>query len=115
GLLILFKNIIPFLIILALGSIGSGLVLPCVNSLITGSVDKKRRGFVSSLYGSVCFVGVAIGPPIFARVMEWSRTGMFAFIAVYTLVIGLLISFFICIKRKYDNEKMKVLQRYTYI
>src|SRR5699024_3320338 len=61
------KILVPFLIVLALSSVGAGMILPCVNSLITGSVDKKRRGFVTSLYGSVRFIGVAIGPPIFAR------------------------------------------------
>src|SRR5699024_4572287 len=75
--LVLFKKLALFLAVLAVSSIGAGLILPCVNSLITGSVSKNRRGFVTSLYGSVRFIGVAIGPPIFARLMDWSRSGMF--------------------------------------
>src|SRR5699024_4700857 len=48
GTLIFFEKLIPFLGILAFSSVGAGLVLPCVNSLITGSVSKDQRGFVSS-------------------------------------------------------------------
>ena len=51
GFLALFEKLVPFLAILALSSVGAGLILPCVNSLITGSVGKERRGFVTSLYG----------------------------------------------------------------
>src|SRR5690625_1316048 len=81
GVLALVEKLVPFLAILALGSLGAGLILPCVNSLITGSVGKERRGFVTSLYGSVRFIGVAIGPPVFARLMDWSKNGMFLTIA----------------------------------
>src|SRR5690625_7710298 len=77
----IFEKLVPFLLILALSSVGAGLVMPCVNSLITGSVGKDRRGFVSSLYGSIRFLSVAIGLPVFARMMDWSRTAMFLSIA----------------------------------
>ncbi|HLQ97473.1 MAG TPA: MFS transporter, partial [Candidatus Dormibacteraeota bacterium] len=56
GLLVFFDKLFPFLAILSISSIGAGLTLPCVNSLITGSVGKERRGFVTSLYGSVRFI-----------------------------------------------------------
>src|SRR5699024_6759097 len=98
-----------------LSSVGAGLILPCVNSLITGSVGKKRRGFVISLYGSVRFIGVAIGPPVFARLMDWSRTGMFVSIAGLTLVIGLLVLMFIHVKGKDGEEKKNTVFRYNYI
>jgi len=115
GLLILIKKLVPFLIVLALSSIGAGLILPCINSLITGAVGKERRGFVSSLYGSIRFIGVAIGPPIFARLMDWSRSGMFISIAIFTFIVGLLVLLFIRVKGK-DGQKKKNNQfRYTYI
>ncbi|MFL6556182.1 MAG: MFS transporter, partial [Bacillus sp. (in: firmicutes)] len=75
--LVFFTKLIPFLAVLVVSSIGTGLVLPCINSFITGSVPSDRRGFVTSLYGSVRFLGVAIGPPIFTTLIGWSRTGMF--------------------------------------
>jgi len=75
--LVFFEKLIPFFAVLVISSIGTGLVLPCINSFITGAVPSDRRGFVTSLYGSVRFLGVAIGPPIFSTLMDWSRTKMF--------------------------------------
>lgn len=115
GLLSFIEKLVPFLIILALSSVGAGLILPCVNSLITGSVGKERRGFVTSLYGSVRFIGVAIGPPIFARLMDWSRSGMFLSIAILALVVGLLVLLLIRVKGKDGKENKKTTFRYKYI
>jgi ACDE family multidrug resistance protein len=114
GLLTLFEKIVPFLIVLGLSSIGTGLILPCINSLITGSVGKERRGFVTSLYGSVRFLGVAIGPPVFTRLMEWSRVGMFLSIAGLTLIIGLLALTMIHVGQQ-GGEKKKSTIRYKYV
>ncbi|MBB6453543.1 ACDE family multidrug resistance protein [Salirhabdus euzebyi] len=115
GLLVFFKSLVPFLLVLVISSVGTGLVLPCINSLITGSVGKERRGFVTSLYGSVRFLGVAIGPPVFTRLMDWSRTGMFISLAVFTLIVGLLALFLIHVKGKDGKGENKVAFRYNYI
>lgn len=115
GFLALFEKLVPFLAILALSSVGAGLILPCVNSLITGSVGKERRGFVTSLYGSVRFIGVAIGPPIFARLMDWSRTGMFLSIAILAFIVGLLVLLLIRVKGKDGKENKNTKFRYKYI
>ncbi|MFB3162620.1 MFS transporter [Neobacillus sp. 179-C4.2 HS] len=88
--LIFFKKLVPFFAVLSVSSIGTGLVLPCINSFITGSVPTDRRGFVTSLYGSVRFLGVAIGPPVFGSLMAWSRSGMFLVTAGLTLFCALL-------------------------
>lgn len=103
--LVFFKSLIPFISILAVSSIGTGLVLPCINSFITGSVSTEKRGFVTSLYGSVRFLGVAIGPPIYGWMMEWSRSGMFLSTASLTLVVGLLCMMLIRVKKKKTNEE----------
>lgn len=115
SLLILFEKLILFLAILALSSVGAGLVLPCVNSLITGAVGKEQRGFVSSLYGSVRFIGVAIGPPIFARLMDWSRSGMFLSIAILTFIVALLILLLLHVKGKDGKENKQTTYRYNYM
>ncbi|WP_409270286.1 MFS transporter [Neobacillus sp. SCS-31] len=116
ALLVFFEKLIPFLFVLVLSSIGTGLVLPCLNSLITGSVGKERRGFVTSLYGSVRFIGVAIGPPIFTRLMEWTRSGMFLTIAALTLIAGILALTLIHVPNKGDEkDKTKYSFRYNYI
>ncbi|MFX0560092.1 MFS transporter [Tepidibacillus infernus] len=88
--LIFFTKLIPFIAVLVISSVGTGMVLPCLNSFITGSVEKTRRGFVTSLYGSVRFLGVAFGPPVFGWLMEWSRTGMFLSTAGLTFIVAIL-------------------------
>nr|WP_230474346.1 MFS transporter [Calidifontibacillus erzurumensis] len=98
--LVFFDKLVTFIAILIFSSIGTGLVLPCVNSFITGSVETSRRGFVTSLYGSVRFLGVAIGPPIYGWLMEWSRTGMFLSTASLTFAVGLLCIFLIHVKQE---------------
>jgi ACDE family multidrug resistance protein len=45
--------------------IGAGLVLPCLNVMITSAIRMKERGIITSLYSSVRFFGVALGPPVF--------------------------------------------------
>ncbi|MFC4322768.1 MFS transporter [Litchfieldia salsa] len=105
--LIFFESLVPFIAILVISSVGTGLVLPCINSLITGSVDASKRGFVTSLYGSVRFLGVAVGPPIFGWLMAWSRTGMFLITASLTLVVGLLCMALIHVKKKKPSENTK--------
>ncbi|MFC3040456.1 MFS transporter [Virgibacillus xinjiangensis] len=115
GLLVYFDKIIPFLLVLAVSSVGAGLVLPCVNSIITGAVGKERRGFVTSLYGSVRFLGVALGPPVFTRLMEWSKTGMFLSIASLTFLVGLLVLLLLHVKGRDGKEKKNTPIRYKYI
>lgn len=98
--LVFFKKLVPFIAVLAISSIGTGLALPCINSFITGSVGKEKRGFVTSLYGSVRFLGVAAGPPIYGWLMDWSRTGMFLVTAGLTFVVTIFVVFFIRVKKK---------------
>lgn len=104
--LVFFKKMIPFIAILVISSIGTGLALPCINSFITGSVGKERRGFVTSLYGSVRFLGVAAGPPIYGWMMDWSRTGMFLVTAGLTAIVALLVMLLIRVKKNESEAKV---------
>lgn len=103
--LIFFKKLVPFFAVLAVSSIGTGLVLPCINSFITGSVPTDRRGFVTSLYGSVRFLGVAIGPPVFGSLMAWSRSGMFLVTAGLTLLSALICMILIHVAKPKSSEE----------
>lgn len=47
--------------------LGSGLVLPSLNNMVTGAVGREARGIVTSLYGTVRFFGAAFGPPAAGR------------------------------------------------
>lgn len=107
--LIFVKNLIPFFAVLVISSVGTGLALPCINSFITGSVSKDRRGFVTSLYGSVRFLGVAIGPPIYGTLMAWSRTGMFLVTGGLTFFTAVLCLIFIHVKKKNPAENQETL------
>jgi ACDE family multidrug resistance protein len=109
-----FTNLVPFIGILMISSLGTGLVLPCINTLITNAVSQARRGFVTSLYGSVRFFGVAIGPPIFGKLMEWSKIGMFLSVAGLTLLTGILAFFFIKINKE-DTEKQNSKQKVSHL
>lgn len=68
----------PMLIaLLTLSSVGTGLLLPCLNTLITGAVDRSHRGMITSLYSSLRFIGVAFGPPAFGWLAGISRGVLF--------------------------------------
>ena len=103
--LVFFNALFPFIAVLVVSSIGTGLVLPCLNSLITGSVGKARRGFVTSLYGSVRFLGVAAGPPLYGWLMGWSRTGMFLVTGGLTLLVGFLCFLLIHVMSQREKEQ----------
>lgn len=109
--LTMFKNLVPFFSILAVSSVGTGLVLPCINSFITGSVPTDRRGFVTSLYGSVRFLGVAIGPPVYSTLMEWSVSGMFFTTAGLTLLVAILSMVFIRVSKKEPTKRDTLFER----
>jgi ACDE family multidrug resistance protein len=64
---------------------------------------------VTALYGSVRFLGVAIGPPINSALMAWSRTGMFLVTAGLTLFAGLLCMMLIHIKKKDPSKESDTL------
>jgi ACDE family multidrug resistance protein len=84
-----FTNTYVLLGLLVLIGIGSGLVLPSLNTLITSAVGADERGIVTSLYGSVRFLGVAIGPPIFG-VLENQRLLLFLGASALAALSGVL-------------------------
>jgi ACDE family multidrug resistance protein len=82
------------LVILVLQGIGTGAVLPAVNTLVTSAVTRKERGVVTSLYGSVRFFGVALGPPAFSLAMG-HRFAVFWSAAALALAAGAVAWWFI--------------------
>jgi ACDE family multidrug resistance protein len=81
--------------ILVIGSLGTGMILPCLNSMIVGAVQKAERGMITSLYSGVRFIGVAVGPPIFTWLLGISRTVMFSSIAGLSFIFGVVAIFFL--------------------
>jgi ACDE family multidrug resistance protein len=85
-----FRNPYVLLFFLVISGIGTGLTLPCLNTLITSAVSKEERGIVTSFYGAVRFFGVAFGPPIFTWLIDVSRVFMFLTVSGLALLVGLL-------------------------
>jgi ACDE family multidrug resistance protein len=85
------KNLYVFIGLLTVSSIGTGLLLPCLNTMITGAVEKAERGMITSLYSSLRFFGVAIGPPLFGWLMEISHRVVFITVSSLSLIaLGLV-------------------------
>ncbi|WP_240941078.1 MFS transporter [Paenibacillus sp. HB172176] len=87
-----FALLISFITV---SSIGTGLVLPCLNTLITGSVDRTHRGMVTSLYNSLRFLGVAAGPPLFGWLADLSVTWLFIFLSALSAAVLITVAAFI--------------------
>lgn len=88
GLGLLTVSVQPVLIIVlaAVAAIGIGMLLPPLNTFITSATGIGERGLITCLYGTVRFLGVAVGPPLFGLVATFSR--MYMFIGA-TLISGL--------------------------
>lgn len=89
------ENIYLFIGLLTVSSIGTGLVLPCLNTMITGSVKKEQRGMITSIYSSLRFLGVAFGPPLFGWMMEISDRIVFITVSVLAVITLGLVFFLI--------------------
>lgn len=96
GLVNFFSQNIYILIgLLTASSIGTGLVLPCLNTMITGAVEKSERGMITSLYNSLRFLGVALGPPLFELLMDISTFAVFMTVSALSLLALLLVFFLV--------------------
>jgi ACDE family multidrug resistance protein len=80
--------------LLTLNGIGTGLLLPCLNTMITGTVKKAQRGMITSIYSSLRFLGVAFGPPLFSWMMDISDQLVFITVTCLAL-IALVLTFFL--------------------
>lgn len=76
--LAVFKN--PYYVYAAifLIGVGSGLALATLNILVTSAVRLPQRGMITSDYGAVRFLGVALGPPLFGLLMGRGNAVLFA-------------------------------------
>ncbi|MBO8128843.1 MAG: MFS transporter [Peptococcaceae bacterium] len=89
------RSTLFFFVTISVIGIGTGLVLPCLNTIITSVTDAEERGLVTSLYGSVRFFGVAAGPPIFSLLLGLNVYAMAWSAAVVTFITGISALFFI--------------------
>lgn len=83
-------HFIYLIIIFLVCGIGIGMALPCMDSLITESLDKNVRGAVTSIYSSMRFIGVAAGPPVIAVLMKQNIFWMVSLLTIFALGAGFL-------------------------
>lgn len=85
--------------------IGIGAGLPCLDALITQSIEKNVRGTITSFYSSMRYIGVAAGPPVMAYFMKNNLMIMFIILAVCCLIAAVMA--FVSIKPNKENEQEK--------
>jgi len=73
--------------------LGSGFVLPSLDTMVTSAASGQARGMVTSVYGAVRFFGVALGPPAFGWLMEHGRFVVFVPPAVLAAAAGIFVMF----------------------
>ncbi|MDR4886992.1 MFS transporter [Fredinandcohnia sp. QZ13] len=89
------ENLYVFLVALVFCGIGIGIALPSLDALITNGIEKDERGTITSIYSSARFIGVAVGPPVFAILMKLSHDILFFSVAGISALAAILVLFFI--------------------
>ncbi|MBX6350282.1 MAG: MFS transporter [Clostridia bacterium] len=72
-----YGRVVAFTAAIALLGFGNGLLLPAINTLITSATGRAQRGTVTALYGTVRFLGAALGPPAFSLALPLGRAPLF--------------------------------------
>lgn len=78
---------------LSIAGLGIGITLPCMDALITEGIAKENRGTISSLYSSMRFIGVALGPPLVSLLMVRGHWLLFGTMAAAGIAGGVLALF----------------------
>lgn len=81
---------IYLLFVFLICGVGIGMALPCLDALITNSLEKDVRGIITSFYSAMRFIGVASGPPVIAILMKQNLIWMVSLLTLFALVAGLL-------------------------
>jgi len=100
-----FSSQIVFVISLfSLCGAGIGLALPCMDALITEGIEKDQRGTITSLYSSMRFIGVSLGPPMVSLLEKSNHWVLFGMMAAVSSVGALVILFSIKPSEEKDNN-----------
>jgi ACDE family multidrug resistance protein len=98
------KGIYMMVGFLTVSGIGIGVALPCMDALITEGIEKEQRGTITSLYSSMRFIGVALGPPVVSLLMTRGHWVLFGTMAALGAVGGLLTLFAVTPSKEEDNQ-----------
>ncbi|GAA0372111.1 MFS transporter [Bacillus horti] len=89
------ESLIFLIAVIFTSGLGIGGALPSLDSLITSGFEKSERGTISSIYSSMRFVGVALGPPVFAIFKDQSHKVLFFSVAGISLLTAIIALVFI--------------------
>ncbi|MBS4217403.1 MFS transporter [Bacillus sp. FJAT-49711] len=81
---------IYLIIVILFCGIGIGASLPCLDAILTQSIEKEMRGTITSIFSAMRFAGVAAGPPVIALLMKGNITDMIILLASLSIVAALL-------------------------
>ncbi|HZJ85389.1 MAG TPA: MFS transporter [Syntrophomonadaceae bacterium] len=95
ALIVLTTKTIFFWFVIGLIGIGAGFAMPIVDTVSTSVKDETIRGQVATIYGSSRTLGGAFAPMVFSFLLKKSLALTFYSTAVFTIVIGLSILFFL--------------------
>lgn len=85
---------ITFLIaLLFISGIGIGVALPCLDAFITEGIHKEERGTITSIYSSMRFIGVSLGPPVVSLLMKTSQSLLFYTMTGVSVICAVLALF----------------------
>lgn len=87
----MFNNIYFVIGCLIVCGAGIGIVLPSSDALITEGIEKQLRGTITSLYSSMRFIGVSLGPPVMSLLMKAGHVTMFICFAIVSIVAVILL------------------------
>lgn len=92
-------------VFLSFGGIGIGMALPALDALITEGIESEQCGTISSFYNSMRFIGVALGPPVFAALMSNANWIIFILSAFCSIVSLFLVLITVDAKKSEEEEK----------
>ena len=96
SLVMVFFSSLWFLIaLIAIGGFGIGISLPSLDALLTESVEKDQRGTITSLYSGMRYAGVAVGPPLFSLLLQYSVEAIFVVACALSLIAVILVFFLV--------------------
>ncbi|MEW6723974.1 MAG: MFS transporter [Bacillota bacterium] len=98
------RNVYYLTGVISLQGIGSGLVLPAVNTVITGTAAQSERGLLTSLYGTVRFFGAALGPPVFGLLTARRQCPLFLLSGLVAVVTAAVVFSSLLPQPKYGSE-----------
>lgn len=108
GLTLISDKFVFLIVIFLISGIGIGAALPCLDAIITQSIDKEMRGTITSIFSAMRFAGVAAGPPIVAILMQDKIIDMVLVLGVLSIIAALLALKAIKPNDKKENDKTKV-------